>query len=397
MKTTLLFIITFFCANLVSAQINFTQNNINYQTTGPNTVMVSVNNSFTGAAVIPNTVTYSSNSYTVTSIRSYAFNDCTSLTSVTIPNSVTSIGASAFYNCTSLTSVTIPNSVISIGDSAFYLCSGLTSVTIPNSVTSIGMSAFVQCASLTSVTIPNSVTSIGEYAFFYCTGLTSVTIPNSVTTIGRYAFGQCNKLTSVTIPNSVASIEEYTFGSCSSLASVTIPNSVTSIREIAFISCTSLTSVTIPNSVKSIGELAFSGCNKLTSVTVSWPTPLVISANVFDLVPINKIPLYVPSGTEALYKSAAVWQDFSPITLGKENFSLTNYLKVYPNPSAGVFNISTENNARVEVRDLLGKLIYTTNANAENTTIDITNYQAGIYMLNITTEKGLVTKKLIKE
>jgi len=105
-----------------------------------------------------------------------AFSHCTSLTSITIPNSVTSIGQSAFYECTSLTSVTISNSVTSIGGSAFSGCTGLTSITIPNSVTSIGQYAFYNCYSLTSITIPNSVTSIGLFAFSYCTGLTSITI-----------------------------------------------------------------------------------------------------------------------------------------------------------------------------------------------------------------------------
>jgi hypothetical protein len=85
---------------------------------------------------------------------------------------VTSIGNRAFYNCSSLTSITIPNSVTSIGDYAFAYCS-LTSVTIPNSVTSIGNNAFAYC-SLTSVTIPNSVTSIGDYAFRSCSSLTSI-------------------------------------------------------------------------------------------------------------------------------------------------------------------------------------------------------------------------------
>ena len=204
----------------------------------------------------------------VTSIGSYAFDDCKSLTSVTIPDSVTSIGDSAFSGCESLTSVTIPDSVTLIDNGAFFGCTSLTSVTIPDSVTSIDQYAFYKCESLTSVTIPGSVTSIGVGAFAYCKSLTSVTIPNSVTSINYEAFRSCESLTSVTIPDSVTSIGKQAFLDCTSLTSVTIPDSVTSIGDSAFCNCTSLTSVTIPDSVTSIGELAFSRCESLTSVTI---------------------------------------------------------------------------------------------------------------------------------
>ena len=108
-------------------------------------------NEYTGSVVIPETVTYA---------KTY---------------SVTSIGDIAFYDCSSLTSVTMPDGVTSIGNGAFYNCSGLTSVTIPDGVTSIGSSAFYNCSSLTSVTIGNSVSSIGNYVFEYCSGLTEIT------------------------------------------------------------------------------------------------------------------------------------------------------------------------------------------------------------------------------
>lgn len=108
---------------------------------------------------------------------------------------VTSIGSSAFNGCTSLTEIKIPDSVTSIGSSAFDGCSGLTSIIIPDSVTSIGYDAFYNCSGLTSVTIGNGVTSIGYWAFYNCSGLTSITIPASVTTIGSYAFYNCSELT----------------------------------------------------------------------------------------------------------------------------------------------------------------------------------------------------------
>lgn len=256
----------------------------------------------------------------ITSIGKSAFNQCESLTSVTIPNSVTEIGGFAFGNCTSLTSVTIPDSITDIGEYAFIGCECLTSITIGNSVTSIGKYAFFGCESLTSMTIPNNVTSIGvcvfgqchsltaflgkfassdnrclivngvlksfapaglstytipsnvtsieNYAFYGSKSLTSVTIPNSVISIGKYAFEGCNILTSVTIPNSITEIGEFAFSGCIGLTSVTIPNSVISIGEYAFNYCNSLTSVTIPNSVTSIGEHAFYRCKNLTSVTI---------------------------------------------------------------------------------------------------------------------------------
>ena len=197
-----------------------------------------------------------------------AFDGCSSLTSITIPNSVTTIGNSAFEGCSSLISISIPNSVSTIGDSAFRDCSSLTSITIPNIVTTIGNSAFRYCSSLTSITIPNSVTTIGKYAFNGCSSLKSITIPNSVTTIGNYAFNGCSSLKSITIPNSVTTIGNSAFEGCSSFTSITIPNSVKTIGNYAFQACSSLTSISIPNSVTSIGTSAFQACSSLTSITI---------------------------------------------------------------------------------------------------------------------------------
>ena len=268
--------------------------NITSDTTVKVTYQYQTSDNYAGLtiATIPETITHNGNTYSVTSIGDRAFHNCSSLTTVTIPESVTSIGYQAFLDCSSLTSITIPNSVTSIGDWAFYGCSSLTSITIPNSVTSIGDRAFSGCSSLTSITIPNSVTSIGDYAFYGCSSLTSITIPNSVTSIGDSAFYGCSSLTSIIIPNSVTSIGDDAFaetpwynnisdgviylgkvlykykGTMPANTSITIEDGTVSISSYAFDGCSSLTSVTIPNSVTSIGSHAFNGCSSLSSITI---------------------------------------------------------------------------------------------------------------------------------
>lgn len=146
--------------------------------------------SISAALTIPGTVIYNGAAYTVTSIGTGAFKNCSSLTSVTISSTVTSIGAGAFSGCSSLSgALTIPTSVTSIGSTAFLGCSSLSgALTIPNSVISIGYSAFADCNSVTSITIPNSVTSIGRGAFANCNSVTSITIGNSLTNIGDNVF-----------------------------------------------------------------------------------------------------------------------------------------------------------------------------------------------------------------
>ena len=271
-----------------------------------------VSTSTTGAIAIPPTL----GGNPVTSVKEYAFDGCSGLTSVTIPDGVTSIGENAFRGCSDalFDTKTIPGvklvggwavgytsslsgyldltGVRGIADSAFYSCSGLTSVTIPDGVTSIGSAAFRYCSGLTSVTIPDGVTSLGSYGFSGCSGLTNVTIGTGITSIRLDAFSGCRGLTSVTIPYGVTSIGENAFRNCSGLTSVTIPYGVTSIGQCAFDGCSDalFDTTNIPGvklvggwavgytsslsgpldltGVRGIGESAFSYCSGLTGVTI---------------------------------------------------------------------------------------------------------------------------------
>ena len=258
---------------------------------------------------------------------------------------VTTIGYVAFSGCSSLTSVTIPDSVTSIGDYAFHKCSNLTSVTIPDGVTTIGVCAFRDCQSIASVTIPDNVTTIGDGVFLSCYNLTEFkgkfaedngrilvvdgtliafapscgakeyTIPDSVTIIEMSAFRDCQSLTIVTIPESVTTIRNYAFYDCSSLTSVTIPDSATLIGDYAFKKCSSLTSVTIGNSVTSIGKGAFDVCGSLTSVYSKPTTPPAGGQYMFDQSASGR-KIYVPYNSVDAYKSAEYWSRYASDIVG---------------------------------------------------------------------------------
>ena len=282
-------------------------------------------NEYSGNVVIPESVTYNGNTYSVTSIGSQAFQGCSGLTSVTIPNSVTSIGYRAFYNCSGLTSVTIPNSVTSIGSQAFYYCSGLTSVTIPNSVTSIGSQAFYVCSGLTSVIIGSGVTSIGSDAFSNTSLKKTIWLTNtppsgytnangtinyvsndkfsSLSNVVKYQFlssyfdvdgiryvpvspsertcdaidcvyneSAANTKISSTVTNrgitlNVQNIQPYICYNNKFIESLTC-NNAGDISQYAFAGCSSMTSISLGEKITSIGKSAFQNCSSLESIVI---------------------------------------------------------------------------------------------------------------------------------
>jgi len=188
------------------------------------------------------------------------------ITDLIIPDSVTSIKNYAFEYCTDLTTVTLPDNVISIGDSAFKGCKYLININIPDNVSTIGYFAFSGCKSLTNITIPDSVTTIKNYAFSGCDSFTNIKIPNSVTSIGEGVFSDCDSLTSMTIPDNVASIGNYIFSFCDGLKNVIIGNGIQLIPDNIFYNCKNIEYVFIPKSVLCIKYDAFSYCPSLNII-----------------------------------------------------------------------------------------------------------------------------------
>jgi hypothetical protein len=238
----------------------------------------------------------------VTIIGDFTFSRCSSLTSITLPNSVTRIGEGAFQGCANLTNITLGNKVASIGPRAFSACASLTGIRIPNSVTNIGEDALRSCTSLTNVTLGRGVTNLG-HRFFGCRSLTTITVealnpvyssidgvlfnkqqttliqcpegkagtctvPEGVIRIGVDAFADCRSLTNILIPDSVTTLAGDAFSGCNSLASITLGHGITGIGRNAFRGCTRLSDVTLGGSITNIGDYAFGDCTSLTLIAI---------------------------------------------------------------------------------------------------------------------------------
>ena len=321
MKKTLLLLVALITATIAfayDAEIDGIYYNLYDET--KTAEVTSSNNDYSGDITIPEKVTYNFTEYSVTSIGGWAFSWCSSLTSITIPNSVTYIENNAFYGCKSLTSISIPNSVTSIGDYAFYYCTSLTSIKIGNSVTSIGEWAFADCSSLTSIAIeaitpPTLINgclgysgiiyipdnTLSAYKEAWGTDYIFVNSENTLTihvetpgTLSDKIFdaGQRPAFVTKLIVTGTLNDDDFTcmretmtslvdvnlsgitnttgvnFNHKSKLLKILLPENLTSIGNDAFNSCSSLTSITIGNSVTSIGEWAFSQCSSLTSITI---------------------------------------------------------------------------------------------------------------------------------
>lgn len=240
----------------------------------PKTVTITKYTGTESTVILPSTI----NSWPVTKIGEDAFQDNTTITSVTIPANVTEIGSNAFAGCTNLTSVNYEgdwsNLTIQSGNPAVQDAANAPLFDfefIPPDNTAVIVTNYKYNGAAADVTIPSRyqgkpVTTIGHAAFFN-SAVTSVTIPDSVTSISDEAFVNCPKLTNISIPNSVTYIGFSAFSSCTSLKSITLPSSLSFISGALFLGCSQLTTIHIPVSVTSIGNNAFADCPSLMTVT----------------------------------------------------------------------------------------------------------------------------------
>lgn len=298
-------------------------------------------------------------------ITAYSFRNCTSLTSVTFSADVTGIDNNAFDGCTSLRTINIPDNVEDIDDNAFYGCTSLTNVTIGTGIQNIGDNIFQDCSSMESLkieaTTPPMLNSLESYnsthypILVHMSCLTDyqeaigwdryesrivpiesvvttydVTSTSSATTLinnfgninyqiidgvqqtihqTTYTFSTTGKhIVAYVLMSGRDYIQKYNFENLSQLTNVIIPDGVEEIENNAFYNCRNLTSVTIPDSVTSIQDSVFYNCGSLTSVTVEATTPPMLSFRIFDNT--NDCPIYVPSESVELYKTAPYWEDY---------------------------------------------------------------------------------------
>lgn len=203
----------------------------------------------------------------VTEIGSKAFRGCSALTSLALPETVNRIGNTAFQGCSNLETINIPSGVKLIEKDTFHGCEKLNDVTIPAGVTLIGNSAFKACKTFRNIEIPKGVTKIDYFAFEDCTQLETVGIPSTATNIRNFAFRNCPKLKSFVFPSGTTQIQPGVLSGCKNLESVTIPEGVTKIFGSAFYGC-SLNSVKLPSTLQTICKLAFYGCDQLSEITI---------------------------------------------------------------------------------------------------------------------------------
>ncbi len=254
--------------------------------------------------IIPPTINYRNNIYTVVEIADLAFYYFDSLKYIKMPNTIISVGDYAFIHCTTLENIEFSSELKFIGEDVFYLC-----------------------GNLREVNLPNSLKKIGDWAFYGCKKLESIDLPNSLDTIGKWGFADCYMLDSINLPYDLKWIGDHAFFMCKSLKKVRIPSSMTIMSNFMFHGCASLLSVYVSKQVKEIDVYAFSKCDNVELIMESSVPPSINENSLRDfnlysydderviIVPNDSVHLnsiirrivYIPDNSISNYSNHKYW------------------------------------------------------------------------------------------
>ena len=202
-----------------------------------------------------------------------------------------------------------------IGTYAFTNCYSLESVSLPSGLTAIGSTAFRYCYSLRSISLPSTVTTIGNSAFRDCNALESFCLPSGLTSTGTYLVSDSHIIRRVSLPSGLTgALETATFNNCYGLESVTIPSGVTTLGNSCFSYCYRLSNITIPSGVTSIGNSAFANCYGMAEYHVKPTTPPTLGTTVFSNIS-SDCKIYVPSASLSDYQTA--WSAYASYLVGE--------------------------------------------------------------------------------
>ncbi|MEP3837159.1 MAG: leucine-rich repeat domain-containing protein [Algibacter sp.] len=340
MKKTLLLFITFLTVGFVNAQ-DFTVGDISYTITasvvgGDATDEVAVQGSTLAALDIPSTVENGGVTYTVTSVETLAFQNNSTITSLTLPSTLKTIGSNAFNNCSSL---------------------ALDPLDLTH-VTSVGSYAFYQSSLITSVIVPDGITFAD--GVLRNTGLTSFTIPASWTTLPNQMLRDCTSITSINIPSTVTSLSAANFRGCTNLTEIQVNSS---------------TPIAVPNA----NAIATINAGAILYV----PDATAESAYEAD------------AAWLAVFDASRIVTG----TLSTKNLEQELGFSIYPNPTNGVVSIQSQqlNNAQVSVYDLNGRALLSKPLNGTSSEINISNMASGVYLLKVQVENSEFVKRIIKQ
>lgn len=302
------------------------KNILTYTILDDNKVSVSANSKqIDGDIIIPSEVVIDGKAYTVKKIQDNGFENCTKITSFSLPNSITEIGWWAFAY-TNIQKIDLPEKLEIIGSWAFHGCTKLERITIPKNVNDFGWGVFSgDCNNLMEIYVAEENSALkatngmllsmdGSIMVAYAFGRPeeSLNIPETVTSLNVCALFKGNKrLKTITVPSKVKYIGGDTFADCTALSNVYLPDGITEIDYTAFSGCTSLKDIIIPSALSKISSSVYYGCSQVETVTVRQNTPLEISSDLFDEKVYQNATLYIPMGRTKFFKDAVGWNRFS--------------------------------------------------------------------------------------